>query len=90
MQSIDKETGKLISENGGRHPLSSTAVLYLPGATGVRGLKSVEREYKLIKINATRKPYENPDPMMRSVRIFGEKVCEKEFSSLEKDADKFA
>ena len=62
-QSTDKETGKLISENGGIHPLSSTAVLYLPRATGGRGLKSVEREYKLIKINASKKQYENPDPM---------------------------
>ena len=27
LQSIGRETGKLISENGGRHPLSSTALL---------------------------------------------------------------
>ena len=27
LQSIDRETRKLISENGGRHPLSSTALL---------------------------------------------------------------
>ena len=90
LQSTDKETGKLISENGGTNPLSSTAVLYLPIATGVRGLKSVERENKLIKINATKKQYENPDPIMTSVRIFEEKVCEKGFSSLEKDAHKVA
>ena len=49
LQSTDKDTGKLISENGGTHPLSSTAVLYLSRATGGRGLKSVEREYKLIR-----------------------------------------
>ena len=90
LQSTDKETGKLISENGGTHPLSSTAVLYIPRATGGRGLKSVEREYKLIKIKATKKQYENPNPTMRSVRIFEEKVCEKRFSSLEKDAHKVA
>ena len=33
---------------------------------------------------------ENPDPMMRSVWIFEEKACEKGFSSLVKDAHKFA
>ena len=27
LQSIDRETRKLISENGGRHPLSSTACI---------------------------------------------------------------
>ena len=80
----------MISENGGTHPLSSTAVLYIPRATGGRGLQSVEREYKLIKIKATKKQYENPNPMMRSVRIFEEKVCEKGLSSLEKDAHKVA
>ena len=34
--------------------------------------------------------YENPDPMMRSVWIFEEKECEKGFSSLVKDAHKYA
>ena len=90
LQSTDKETGKLISENGGTHTLSSTEVLYIPRARGGSGLKSVEQDYKLIKINATKKQYENPDPMMRSVRIFEEKVCEKGFSSLEKEAHKIA
>ena len=33
---------------------------------------------------------ENPDPMMRSVWIFEEKACEKGFSSLAKNAHKFA
>ena len=33
---------------------------------------------------------ENPDPMMRGVWIFEEKACEKGFSSLVKDAHKFA
>ena len=34
--------------------------------------------------------YENPNPMMRSVRMFEERACgEKEFSLLVKDALKF-
>ena len=34
--------------------------------------------------------YENPDSMMRSVWIFEDKECEKGFSTLVKDAHKFA
>ena len=84
------DTRKLISENSGIHPLSFSAVLYLPRDKGGRGLKSVEQYYKLIKIKAAKKLYENPDPMMRSVRIFEGKACEKGFSSLVKDAYLFA
>lgn len=36
------------------------------------------------------KLYENPDPMVRSVRIFEEKARKKGFSSVVKDAHKFA
>ena len=36
------------------------------------------------------KLYENPDPMVRSVRIFEEKERKKGFSSVVKDAHKFA
>ena len=50
LREIDRETMKLVSENGGNHPLSSTAVFYLPRVAGGRGMKSVEHEYKVIKI----------------------------------------
>ena len=52
LREIDRETRKLVSEYGGKHPLSSTAVFYLPRALGGRGMKSVEHEYKVIKIKA--------------------------------------
>ena len=67
LQSIDRETRKLNSENGRRHPLSSTAVLYFPRDKSGRGLKSVEQEYKLIKTKMTMRLYENPDPMKEKV-----------------------
>ena len=44
LQVIDREARKIICENGGKHPLSSTAVMYLAGEKGGRGLRSVERE----------------------------------------------
>ena len=36
------------------------------------------------------KLYENPDPMVRSVRIFEEKARKKGFSSVVKDAHKLS
>lgn len=38
---VDREARKIIHENGGKHPLSSTAVMYLPRHLGGRGLRSV-------------------------------------------------
>ena len=65
-------------------------MLDLPRDKGGRGLKSIEQENKLIKIEAVIKLYENPNPMMRSVQMFEERACgEKGFSLLVKDAHKF-
>ena len=50
-----------IVENGAKHPLGSTSLMYLPRKSGGRGLKSVESEYKLIKIKAAIKLYSNTD-----------------------------
>ena len=77
LREIDRETRKLVSENGGKHPLSSTAVFYLPRVAGGRGMKSVEQEYKMIKTKAAIKLYMNPDPMMRTVRGFEERAAER-------------
>ena len=90
LREIDREMRKVVSENGGRHPLSSTALFYLPRVAGGRGMKSVEQEYKLSKIKAAIKLYNNLDPMMSTVREFEEKAEKKGFSSLVKDAHKFA
>ena len=61
---------KMISENRGKHPLSSTAVLYLPREKGGRGLRFIIEEYKLTKIIAAVKLHDNSDPMMRTVQQF--------------------
>ena len=80
LREIDRETRKLASENGGKHLLSSTAVFYLSRVVGGRGMKSVEHEYKMIKIKAAIKLYMNPDPMMRSVRVLQEGAAERGFA----------
>ena len=87
---IDREARKIISENGGKHPLSSTAIMYLAREKGGRGLRSVEREYKLTKIKAAIKLCQNMDPSMRAVQQYEERAVEKGHTSLMKEAHKFA
>ncbi|XP_068708268.1 uncharacterized protein [Montipora foliosa] len=87
---IDREARKIICENGGKHPLSSTAMLYPPRDKGGRGLRAIEQEYKLTKIKSAIKLYENTDPTMRLVQKFEERASEKGFTSLVKEACKYA
>ena len=48
----DKEARKIIVENGGKHRSGSNAILYMPREKGGRGLRSIEEEYKGMKIKA--------------------------------------
>ena len=48
-------------ENGAKHSLGSTELLYLPRRLGGIGLKSVEAEYKATKIKAVINLYANRD-----------------------------
>ena len=43
---VDRQARRIVSVYGGKHPLGSTALLYLPRGSGGRGLRSVEQEYK--------------------------------------------
>ena len=76
LKQINRRVRKIIVASGGRHPTSSNATLYLPMSMGGRGLRSVEQEYKLTKIKAALKIYENPDPTIGIVRMFDEKASE--------------
>ena len=82
---IDRETRKIICENGGKHPLCSTAIMYLAREKGGSGLRSVEREYKLTKIKAAMKLCQNMDPSMRAAQQFEEREVEKGHTSLMKE-----
>ena len=64
--------------------------LYIPRSSGGRGLKSVESEYKLIKIKAAVKLCANTDPTLKLVREFEERAVEKGRRSMLKDASGFA
>ena len=90
LQQLDRETRKIMVENGGKHPLVSKAFLYLPRKVGGRGLKSVENEYKLTKIKTAVNLYQNQDSTMKVVREFEERAMENGHHSLIKDAVKYA
>ena len=89
LRAVDREARKMIHENGAKHPLSSTAVMYLPRHPAGRGLRSVEQEYKLTKIKAAVKLYRNADPTRRTVRMFEERAVEKGHSLLLTEAQKY-
>jgi len=76
--------------NGAKHPLSSTDPLHLSRKLGGRGLTSIEREYKTIKIKAAINLYSNNDPTMHLVRQFEEKAARTERRSLIKDEESYA
>ena len=90
LQRLDLESRKIIVENGGKHPLASSDLLYLPRRSGGRGLKSIESEYKITKIKAATRLYANTDPTMELVRQFEEKAERTGRRSLVKDAQKYA
>ncbi|PFX14830.1 hypothetical protein AWC38_SpisGene20986 [Stylophora pistillata] len=77
-------------ENGARYPLASTDQLYISRSSGGRGLKSVESEYKLIKIKAALNLCANTDPTLKLVREFEERAVDKGRRSMLKDASGFA
>ena len=52
LQRLDRESRKIIVENGGKHPSESSDLLYLSRRLGGRGLKSIESEYKITKIKS--------------------------------------
>ena len=87
---LDREVRKIIVENGGKHPGGSTALLYLPREQGGRGLRAVEMEYKVTKVKAAIRMYENQDPAMKMVREFDERAESFGHKSIVKDAAKFA
>ena len=90
LQRLDRVTRKVMVVNGAKHPLSSTDILHLPRKLGGRGLKSIEREYKTIKIKAAMSLYSNNDPTMHLVRQFEEKAARTGSRSLIKDAESYA
>ena len=64
--------------------------MYLPRHLGGGGLRFVEQEYKLTKIKAAVKLYQNVDPTMRTVWMFEERAAEKGHSSILTEAHKYA
>ena len=90
LQRLDRESRKIIVENGGKHPLASSDLLYLPWRSGGRSLKLIESEYKITKIKAATRLYANTDPTMELVRQFERRKPGTGRRSLVKDAQTYA
>ena len=82
LRQIDRDTRKIIVESGGKHPLGSTALVYLPKEKGGRGLCSVTK--------AVIKLYRNTDPTIQLVWDFEERAVDQGHQSLVKEATKYA
>ena len=65
LQRLDRESRKIMVENGGRHPVGTRDLLYLPRKVGGRGLKSIEAEYMFTKVKAAERLYNNSDPTIQ-------------------------
>ena len=90
LQQIDREARKIVVSNGSKHPLGSTALCYLSREQGGRGLRSVEEEYKAIKVKGALKLYKNTDPTMELARRFEERSGALGHTLLIKEATKFS
>ncbi|XP_068675641.1 uncharacterized protein [Montipora foliosa] len=90
LQRIDREVGKVMVENGRKHPAGSSALLYLPRAVGGRGMKSVETVYKVTKIKTALTIYSSADPSVKLVKNWHENLASKGRHSVLADAVKYA
>ena len=90
LRDIDRQARKIMCESGGKHPLGLKATVYLPRALGGGGMRSVEEEYKMIKIKSAIKLYSNEDSTMRLVRAFEENAVHRGHQSLVKETRMFA
>ena len=80
----------MIVENRGNPPEGSTTILYMSRKLGGRDLKSVENEYKNIKIKAAVKLCCNADPTMAAIRSFEELAIRNGRHTTIKDAKTYA
>ena len=90
LKRLNRETRKIVVENGGKHPSGSTAILYVPRENGGRGLRSIEKEYKVTKIKAAVKLYRNGDPATAMVSESEDRAEKSGHSSLVKEAARYA
>ena len=89
LQRIDREMRKIVVEQGGKHPLGSTGLCHLTRQSGGRGLRSVEVEYKAIKIKGALNLFKNEDPTMELVRQSEDRSVRLGHCSIVKEALKY-
>ena len=83
----DRETGKIITENGGKYPLGSKALIYLLRKVEEEGGWNRLRKNTFTKIKATVILCQNSGLTMKLVRKFEEQSAEAGHHSVIKKCD---
>ena len=90
VQELDRQVRKILTDNKGRHPCASVHLMYLPRSMGGRGLKSVEQEYKELKIKTAFHLYTSTDQAVKAAAQADQARRSRGRKSLMKDAEKYA
>ena len=85
-----RQARKIVFLSNGKHPLGLKATVYLPRALGGRGMRSVEKEYKMTKIKSAIKLCSNDDSTVSLLRAFEKNAADQGHQSLVKEAKTFA
>ena len=90
LQELDREVRKILMDNGGRHSCASVPLLYLSRPQEGRGLKSVEQEYKELRIKTAIHLYASNYPAVKTATLADQARRNRGRRSFMKDAEKYA
>ena len=90
VRELDRLVRKILIDNKRRHPCASVHLMYLSRSMGCRGLKSVQQEYKELKIKTALHLYTSTDQAVKEAAQSDQARRSKRRKSLMKDAEKYA
>ena len=90
IKEFDTTMRNVMNTAAAKHTDLMNSILYLPRGKGGRGMRSLERSYKEIKIKTALKIYKNNDKRMKIVREFHKINVEKSSYSIIKESMKYA
>ena len=90
LKQMDISIRDAMVKNGAKHYQQINSILYLPRNMGGRGLRSLEKTYKEVKIKTAAKLLDSKDERMKLVQKFQWNCMNSKHGSLFKDAVKYA
>ena len=90
LQEMDRSVRKAMNIWGGKHTNLMNSALYLPRSKGGRGLRSIERMYKEVKVKLAIKVLHDTDRRMNLVKRFHMNCMTENHFSIFKDAQRYA